>query len=307
MNSQLDLDKLQTLVDLARLGTMTAVGEANGYGTSAISQQLAALERQVGVRLLEADGRRVRLTPAGQRLAAHGVTILAEVTAAELDLRETGEPHGLVRVAAYTSVLRRYLLPALDDLTRLHPLIQLEMHESEPSEVDELLDADQVDLGFAYDYTFVPRAWRHPHFLLHGSPMVLAIPPGVEIADRIVTPADLNPLRDREWIGNSRDTGDDELAARLCALGGWTPRVRHRADSLELVVDLVLAGQGTCVLPTEAPEAQRVHTVPLDLAQIERRMWSVVRPGTEAWPAIVAVVEQVRNRIQSADAWQDTA
>ena len=61
----MELRRLRVLVELSRLGTMSAVAQATGYGTSAVSQQLAALEREAGVPLLEADGRRVRLTPAG--------------------------------------------------------------------------------------------------------------------------------------------------------------------------------------------------------------------------------------------------
>jgi DNA-binding transcriptional LysR family regulator len=288
-----DLDKLRALVELSRLGTMTAVAEATGFGTSAVSQQLAALERQAGVALLEAAGRRVRLTPAGRRLAAHGREILAAVTAAELDLAAKDEPHGLVRIAGYTTALRRHVLPSIPVLAREHPLVRLELHESEPTEVDALLDADLIELGFVYDYTLVPRSWRHVPTLLATRPMVLAVTPDAQVPDRIRTPADLDSLRDMDWIGNSRDTGDDELAARVCALAGWTPRLRHRADSLELVVDLVLASEGVCVLPTDAPETRRLRTVPFDLARTERRMWSLVRAGTEAWPATVAVIDRV--------------
>ena len=288
------MEKLRALVELDRLGTMTAVARATGYGTSAVSQQLAALERQVGTPLLEASGRRVRLTPAGRRLAAHGRGILAAVTAAEVDLAARDEPHGLVRVAGYTSALRRRLLPALPALRAAYPRVRLDLHESEPDETEALLDDDRVDLGLVWDYTLVPRVWRHVHTLVDSTPMLLAVPPGSAVPDRIRTPADLEPLRELEWIGNSRDGGDDELAERLCAMAGWTPRVRHRADSLELLADLVAAGQGVSVLPAEAPEVRRVRTVALDLVRTEQRMWSVVRAGTERWPATAAVVRHLR-------------
>src|SRR5580765_7260343 len=136
----MDLDKLRTLVELSRRGTMGAVAQATGYGTSAVSQQLAALERQVKVPLLEASGRRVRLTPAGRRLVAHAELILAQVTAAELDLSATATPSGVVRVAGYTTALRKHLLPVMPELARDFPLLQLEIQEQEPNEVDALLD-----------------------------------------------------------------------------------------------------------------------------------------------------------------------
>jgi DNA-binding transcriptional LysR family regulator len=296
-----DVHKLKMLAELSRLGTMTAVAQATGYGTSAVSQQLAALQREAGVPLLEADGRRVRLTPAGRRLAGHAETILAAVTAAELDLAAT-EPRGLVRVAGYTTVLRQYLLPRAGDLARTYPLLELELQEREPAEVDQLLDAGQIDLGFVYDYTLVPRNGRHIRSLLTGTPTVLAVPPGFTCPCPIRTPGDLEAFRDTPWIGNSRDQGDDELAARLCALAGWTPRIRHRADSLDLVIDMVLTGQGVGLLPADAPGASRLTTVPLLLAPTDRRMWSVVRAGTQGWAAATAVIDAVRQHAQNADA-----
>jgi DNA-binding transcriptional LysR family regulator len=293
----LDLDKLRALVELSRLETMSAVARATGYGTSAVSQQLAALERQAGVALLEASGRRVRLTPAGRRLAERGRDILAAVTAAELDLSAQAEPHGLVRVAGYTTALSAFLLPTLARLAREHPAVRVQIHEGEPDEVLALLDDDLIDLGFVYDYTLVPRVWRHPHTLMGAGAMVLAVPDDADLPDRIRTPADLDVLRDIAWIGNSRDSGDDELSARLCALAGWIPKIRHRADSLDLVVDLVRAGEGVSVLFADSVQAQRVRTVSLDLARTERRMWSVVRTGTQAWPATTAVIDHVQAQI----------
>jgi DNA-binding transcriptional LysR family regulator len=286
----MDLDKLRALVELSRLGTMTAVATATGYGTSAVSQQLAALERQVGARLLESAGRRVRLTPAGHRLAAHGQVILAAVRAAELELAARDEPHGRLRVAGHTSALRELLVPALPALAAAYPAVRIDLHESEPDETEGLLDDQQADVGVVWDYTLVPRVWRHVPTLLSSTPMVLAVPPGSRAPDRIRTAADMAPLRDVEWIGNSRSGGDDELFHRLCAIAGWTPLVRHRADTLPLLADLVAAGTGVCLLPAGSPEAARVRTVRLDLVRTDVRVWSVVRAGTEAWPATAAVI-----------------
>lgn len=293
----MDFDKLRALVELSRRGTMGAVAAATGYGTSAVSQQLAALERQVGVPLVEPSGRRVRLTPAGRRLAEHGVGILTAVTAAELDVASRSQPHGLVRIAGYTMALQQYLIPALPELQHTYPDVRLELSEGEPPEVMSMLDDDQIDLGFVYEYSLVPRAWRHPHTLLHRSPMVLAVAHDADVPDRIDTAADLNGLRELAWIANSRDSADDELTQRLCALGGWNPVIRHRADSLDLVADLILAGQGVSVMVADAPAAQRVRTVPLNVAAVERRMWSVVRAGSLNWPATAVVVDHVLRSI----------
>jgi DNA-binding transcriptional LysR family regulator len=300
MDRFMDLDKLRTLVELSRRGTMSAVAESLGYGTSAVSQQLAALERQAKTPLLEAAGRGVRLTPAGRRLVAHAEQILAAVTAAELDLSAEAEPSGVVRVAGYTTALRQHLLPVLDDLARAYPRLQLEIQEREPTETDAMLDDDLVDLGFEYDYTLVPRGGRGVCTLISTCDMVLGVHPDLVVPQAIRSPEDLAQLRDTDWIGNSRDSLDDELVRRVVALAGWEPRVRHRADSLNLVVDLVLARHGVCLISAEAVEARRLRTVPLEFASVQQRMWSVVREGAQDWPATRAVIDAVRTRAARA-------
>ena len=97
-------------------GSMHEVAAELGTTTSSVSQGIAALARDVGTPLVEPDGRRVRLTPAGHRLAEHAVAILAAVDAARLDLDPTAEPAGVLRVAGFATAIRRSLLPAIDDL-----------------------------------------------------------------------------------------------------------------------------------------------------------------------------------------------
>lgn len=290
----MDLDKLQTLVELSRRGTMAAVAQATGYGTSAVSQQLAALERQAKVPLLETAGRGVRLTPAGRRLVSHAEQILAAVTAAEIDLSADAEPSGLVRVGGYTSALRHHLLPVLDELRASYPRLELQIQEREPAEVDAMLDDDQLDLGFEYDYTLVTRGGRGVCTLLASTEMRLYVHPDLVAPEVISTPEGLNDFRDVEWIGNSRDSADTELAVRVCALAGWEPRMQHNADSLDLAVDLALATRGVCLLAADAPESRRLRGVRLGFVTAEQRMWSVVREGAQDWPATNAVIDAVR-------------
>src|SRR3954449_8687222 len=117
----MDLRRLRLLLELSRLGSMHEVAAELGTSTSAVSQGIAALAREVGTPLVEPDGRRVRLTPAGHRLAEHAVTILASVEAARLDLDPAAEPVGAVRVAGFATAIRLSLLPAVAKLAPLHP------------------------------------------------------------------------------------------------------------------------------------------------------------------------------------------
>src|SRR5215210_629734 len=112
----MEIRRLKLLLELSRLGSMRAVGEELGYTTSTVSQQLGVLAQETGTALFEPDGRRVRLTPAGQRLADHAVTILAAVDAARLDLDPDAEPSGTVRVAGFATAIRASLLPVISEL-----------------------------------------------------------------------------------------------------------------------------------------------------------------------------------------------
>src|SRR5690349_8848746 len=151
-NTEVDPRRLELLLALSREGSMRRVSESLGVTTSTVSQQIAALSREVGTALIEPDGRRVRLTPAGRRLADHAVTILGAVEAARLDLDPTAEPRGVVRAAGFASAIRRSLLPAIEDLRATHPSIEVRIHEYEPLEALDLLARDDVDLALVYDY-----------------------------------------------------------------------------------------------------------------------------------------------------------
>src|SRR6476619_7766553 len=151
-----DTRRLELLLELSRLGSMREVGEAMHVTTSTVSQQIAALAREAGTPLIEPDGRRVRLTPAGRRLAGHAVTILAAVDAARLDLDPHAEPAGTLRVAGFATAIRRSLLPIHAAMAVRHPKIRLLIREQEPAEALSMLADDDVDLALVYDYNLAP-------------------------------------------------------------------------------------------------------------------------------------------------------
>src|SRR5499427_7644954 len=119
----MDPRRLELLLELSRLGSMRAVAETMHVTTSTVSQQIAALAREAGTPLIEPSGRRVRLTPAGRRLADHAVTILAALEAARLDLDPAAAPAGTVRVASFATAVRQVLLPVARILAAQHPQV----------------------------------------------------------------------------------------------------------------------------------------------------------------------------------------
>src|SRR3954467_1160329 len=216
-----DTRRLALLLALSRLGSMRKVAEAFSLTTSTVSQQIAALAREAGEQLIEPDGRRVRLTPAGRRLAEHAVTILAAVDAARLDLDPAAQPAGTLRTARFATAIRRSLLPAVARLATTHPAVHLQIAEHEPLEALGLLARDAVDLALIYDYTPAPVAFDRTVEVtpLWSAPWGLAVPScddGSRTAVEVVA-----RHHDADWIVNSRNTADEDVVRVLASMAGF--------------------------------------------------------------------------------------
>jgi DNA-binding transcriptional LysR family regulator len=293
----MDPRRLELLLELSRLGSMTEVAAATGTTTSTVSAQIAALAREAGTPLVEPEGRRVRLTPAGRRLAEHAVRILAALEAARVDLDPSATPAGTLRVAAFATVIRRTVLPVLEVLRREHPAVRMLVHEHEPSEALTLLAADDVDLALTYDYNLAPAGFD-PSLLvrpLGSARWGLGVPAGDGPGARGGATAleAFAAWGDADWIVNSRNTADEEVVSTVASLAGFRPRIAHRADSLDLVQDLVAAGLGVGLLPVAQPVRPGVTVLPLAGPEVVLRAQAVVRRGREAWPPLALALRLV--------------
>ena len=293
--SAMDPHRLRLLLELSRRGSMRAVADELGYTTSTVSQQPAVLGREAGATLIEPEGRRVRLTPAGRRLADHAVTILAALEAARADLDPDGEPAGTVRVAGFETAVRRSLVPVLAQLRAEHPAVRLRIHEHEPAEAFELLAADEVDLALTYDYTLAPLALDPA---LRVTPLWSAAwGLGVATVDDATgepaqddAPAVFRRFAGAGWIVNSRNTADEQVVRTIASLAGFEPRIAHRVDSLELVQDLIVAGLGIGLLPVDGRLVAGVRLLALDRPEAALRSYAVTRPGRETWAPLRLVM-----------------
>ena len=294
MNDHLvDTRRLELLLELSRLGSMREVGEAMQVTTSTVSQQIAALAREAGTPLIEPDGRRVRLTPAGRRLAGHAVTILAAVEAARRDLgpwNPAAPPAGTVRVAAYASAFRQVLLPVVRILADRQPEVRLHLLEQEPAEALGLLAADEVDLALTYDYNLAPVGFGRD---LRAEPLAitpwhLGTPAGP--GSRGTAAEVFRRYRDDPWIVNSRNTADEDVVRIVASLAGFEPRITQRADSLDLVYDMILAGLGVGLLPAGRPAVRGVTLRRLRQPDVVLRSYAVTRGGHAAWPPLALVL-----------------
>jgi DNA-binding transcriptional LysR family regulator len=280
--------RLELLVALARLGSMREVAEEMGVTTSTVSQQIAALGRETGTVLLEPVGRRVRLTPAGRRLADHGLTILAAVDAARADLDPGAEPAGTVRVAGFATAIRRSLLPLLASLDGTH--VRMLLAEHEPAEALDLLAADAIDLALIYDYALAPRTVddRFETTPLWTARWGLGVPAESAVKN-LPAVATVDRHRDHDWIVNSRNDADERVVAALAAHAGFAPRIVHRVDSLDLIQELVAAGLGVGLLPEEMPTREGVLLLPLRGPDVLLRAFAVVGRGRAAWAPLALI------------------
>jgi DNA-binding transcriptional LysR family regulator len=301
----LDVRRLRLLRDLAHLGTIAAVAQARAYTPSAVSQQLAALQRDAGVPLLEHAGRRVSLTAAGLSLVRHTETVLAALEAADAGLAAARAGlAGAVRIGAFPSAVRTLLPPALVALGRDHPALELMVTELDPVAVPGALRDRRLDVALVHDYDLAPV---EPDPALDSVPLLdetvfLAVPagPAPVPAAAPAGPAPAGPAPDpvaaarhADWIVATPGTLCHAVTLQACRAAGFAPRVRHHADDFTAVLALVAAGQGVSLVPQlgAAQPPPGVRFLPLPA---RRRNRIAYRRGAGGHPAVAACVAALR-------------
>lgn len=291
-----DLNRLRLLRELAHRGTMIAVAEAFGLTSSAVSQQLAILEHEARVALLERIGRRVRLTEEGVRLVAHAERILAAVETARLDLAgRPEEPRGTLDVGCFPSYTRARLLPAARRLKKLFPGFSLQIHDLQPADATDAVCSGRYQLAISFSYNLVPRPAPEGLVsqLLLKEPVFLALPKTWQDAG---DPIDLRKLADAEWIVGARQSDDRELAERACALSGFAPKIAHTIDDYELLLHMVAQGFGVGLVPALAlhfPSAKSVVTRRPGKTPLFRHIHGITRQSLAATPSIRALLAEL--------------
>ncbi len=292
----LDVRKLLLLRELARRDTIAAVASALCYTPSAVSQQLAALERDAGVPLLQRTGRRVSLTPAGTALAGQTEEILAllERAAAGLAAARTGLA-GPLRIGAFPTAMRTILPAALVALGRDHPGLELMVTELDPAAVPDALRSGALDVALVHEYEFVP-APRDPALdtepLLEEAIYLASAAPPPTVDEDTVGEDPVGGHRDSPWIMASPGTHCHTMAVRACEAAGFTPRIRHHADDFVTVLALVAAGQGVALVPQLGAIGPPPGVVLTELPA-RRRTRIAYRNGTRHHPPVSACIAAI--------------
>jgi DNA-binding transcriptional LysR family regulator len=294
----LDVRRLRVLRELAARGTIAATAEALGYTAPAVSQQLAALEREAGVALLERNGRTRRLTPAGEELVQRTEGILRELEAAEAALEATTtQVAGVLRCAAFASAHRVLLPRAIATLAQRHPDLRVTTRDMEPEDSLPALKLGELDLAIAQEYAFSPNpadpALERTDLL--DDPLSVALPEDHPLATQ--ESVDMRDLEDEPWIAGRDGSFCHLVVIHATRAAGYEPRLAHITNDFDVSYALVKAGAGVGLVPELAgPPPPGVVVRPVHGAPPSRRIYAAVRAGSSARPAVAAMLAALSGR-----------
>lgn len=290
---------LNTLREVLAAGSFAEAATRLGYTPSAVSQQIAALERSTGLRLFERDARSIQPTQAAALVARRAVSILGSLDALEREVHALASTdRGVIRLGSFPTASAGLLPDALARLRQTRPHVTVQLDEGEPDEIVPMLAAGALDLALVYQYETVPRRWpptvrqvtlmTEDLFVL--APATLGLPPGGYVP--------MDALQDATWIATREGTAGERCLLRLCATHGYTPRVAYRSNDFDVVRGLVRTGLGVALVPAlavvEHPGVRRL--VPRDHAP-KRHVLALTRTSDVAplvEPVLASLTESVR-------------
>lgn len=294
----IDLRRLTVLRELRRRGSLARTAEALHLTPSAVSQQIAALAREVGAPLTERDGRGVRLTGQARVLLAHADLIAAQLERVRADLAAYGEGgRGSVTIGCFSSGILGLLPGVLRALGERLPHVTVDVVEAEPPDLFTALDAGQVDVAVAVDFAKAPPHTddRYRRVDLCTDVLDLVVPDGHRLAGQ--GPVALRELAREAWIVGAAESCCGAVARSVCAAAGFAPDIRHAVNDWAALAALVEAGQGVALIPRLVRESythRRVAVVPTEGQPASRNVFAAVRAGAEEDAVLKAVLDQLR-------------
>ena len=247
-----DLRLLRVLREVALRGSFSAAAEALDYSQPAVSQQIARLERQVGVKLIERRPKGLELTPEGQILVRHTETILAQIAAAQDELSELAtQARGRLRIGSFATAAGTVVPRAVASFRRQRPAVEVSLTLSDPHESIPAVRRGELDIavveegGFSGDPDTEGLTVEH----LLDDELWVAVPSGHPLATRRSIP--LADLRDDDWmlVGLAGTCEDSNVVLRACHEAGFQPRVAYTSDDYFAIQGLVASGMGVALVP----------------------------------------------------------
>jgi DNA-binding transcriptional LysR family regulator len=291
----MDIARLRTLRELSARQTMAAVAQALFLTPSAVSQQIAQLEEEVGMQLTERQGRGVRLTPAGAALVTHAERVLMVLDEAKSDLAGMRrEIAGVLRVAAFPTLAAALLPQAIEELRGNYPRLEIVLDELEPADGLAALGSWNADVAFI-DNMANGRAGRHSNVdqvPLLDDVLYVLLPAGHRLARRRTLA--LADLKNERWALDSAVSSYGQFIVELCRRAGYEPRVNAQCRGFEVVRAMVAAGCSISVIPGLRLVHDLAGVAAVKLRPEARRKIAIAfRHGERKHPAVKVFVEQV--------------
>jgi DNA-binding transcriptional LysR family regulator len=283
----LESRRLRVLLQVERTGSLAAAAQALDYTPSAVSQQVRALERELGTVVLERRGRGVALTEPGAALVAHAQRIVDALGAAEAEVQAiAGLRAGVLRLGWFSTAGATLVPRAIARFRDRHPQIELELEEADPDECAQRLREGELDLAVVYEFRLdepLPADLRLTPLLedrLH-----IALPPDHALARRRRIP--MAQLAGETWIQGVRHGSTLATLPAACRAAGFEPHIAFQTDDPMAWQGLVAAGVGVAVipqltLPTARPD---IAVRELDAPTLIRRVSVAMPPGRYRPPA----------------------
>jgi DNA-binding transcriptional LysR family regulator len=293
----LDVGRLRLLREVAIRGTIAAAARACGLTASAVSQQLAVLEREAGARLLDRSSRGVALTGAGHALVERAGQVLDVLASARADLDRLGDSvTGAVRIASVASAAAAIVSPAVLSLHERQPGISIAVVAAEPARSLELLQHDDVEIAIVDEYDYVPVAL--PESMQADELAVeelVVVLPSPATANDPPEPVDLAELLGRDWVMPPDDAACGQAVRSACRSAGFEPRVSWETDDMLLLTRAVAAGHGIAILPRSAVATGigGVALRPLRRPVLRRKLIALSRTSTRSRPVVAAVLAEL--------------
>jgi DNA-binding transcriptional LysR family regulator len=294
----LDVKRMRVLREVAQRGSFSAAAESLSYTQSAISQQIAALEREAGTTLVERNARGVRLTDAGRALVTHADAILARLADAEAELEAiSGLRAGRVRLGSFPSAGATLMPKAIAAFREAHPGVEVQLHPAEPDDGLALLRAGELDIALTIVTTWDDAcAIREGVELTHilDDPMYAAVPDSHPMARK--RNLRLRDLADEQWIlGSTGSCPDTSIFLRECERAGFEPKISFHSDDYFAIQGFVAAGMGVSFIPDLALVALRddITIRAIGSRPPARRIMAATLQDSWASPAKAAMLEHL--------------
>jgi DNA-binding transcriptional LysR family regulator len=294
----LDVRRMRVLREVATQGSFSAAAEALSFTQSAVSQHVAALERETGTQLVDRGPRGVRLTDAGRALVSHADAIIARIEDAEEELAAiAGLREGRLRLASFQSAGATLVPQAVAAFRDRHPGVELAMIEAEPEGATECLHSGDIDLALLYDYEPIRSMLDGELDLIHllDDPYDVILPKGHRLAGR--KKLRLADMAEESWISSTKGGGCRLIHERACQDAGFEPRVAFESDETLAAQALVAAGVGVTLLPRLALATVHPGVVVRELpgGAMVRRIWAARLTGAYRSPACEAMLQILKD------------